>query len=489
MFFSLLVLAAAFLIEGIGTYVSVIGLSALFASNPIIILLAIALDIGKVVSVTFLYKKWKDVNLIMKSYMSIATVVLMIITSAGCFGYLSGQFQKAIAGTNSQGIVLKALEDEQGRLQHRKEEIDAQIAKLPDNMVAGRRSLMKQFGPEVTRINDRLVEIDKKLPELKVESIKKDVEVGPILYVAQAFDTDPEHAVKWVILTIIFVFDPLAIALLLAGNFLIEERSGKKNEEKLEKMLANYDPSMHHEVFDDYAGPLKVVEPVIPDADMPIGSPEWNAAMDQAHQECADAVEEEAQVRTPIFEELHPTPKVEVQPEAPTFPEALAKVADLMEHLSDHELHLHLGRQRTPDHVEEEHHEEIPVEPVADPVVVAEVHPDVPVVDADPVVAEVVEGGVEAPGTEDPVVEHHSHEEWLKKLHEDKVQREVITMEQIVQPPKPKPVRSSLEDVSDRSDVTTDDSESRAARDLRKVYTAQDHAEVVAVGGPPTRLR
>ena len=221
MLFTILVLVSAFLIEGIGTYVSVLGLASLFSSNPIIIVLAVALDIGKVVSVSFLYKFWKNINLLMKIYMTIAAIVLMTITSAGVFGFLSAEFQKAISGSNTQGVMLQSLEEERGRLQLRKEEIDRQIAKLPDNSVRGRSQLIRQFGPEVNRLNSRLAEIDKELPALKIATIKKNVEVGPIIYISEAFSTTPEKAVKWIILVIIFVFDPLAISLLLAGNFLI----------------------------------------------------------------------------------------------------------------------------------------------------------------------------------------------------------------------------------------------------------------------------
>lgn len=251
MFFALLVLASAFLIEAIGTYVSVIGLSSIFAANPVIITLAIALDIGKVVSVSFLYKYWKNVNILMKTYMTAAALVLMLITSAGAFGFLSGEFQHAIASTNQNGVILTSLTDEQGRLQKRKEEIDKQIAQLPENNVRGRTQLMRNFDPEVKRINDRLAEIDKQLPQLKVDNIKKNVEVGPIIYIAEAFNTTPEHAVKWVILIIIFVFDPLAIALLLAGNYLLALPKEEKPVPKVE------------EVKVEPPAPPPIVEPIV----------------------------------------------------------------------------------------------------------------------------------------------------------------------------------------------------------------------------------
>jgi cell division protein FtsB len=248
MFFTFLVFLAAFLIEAIGTYVSVVGLSALFAANPVIILLAVALDIGKLVSVSFVYKYWKKINLMMKTYMTIASFVLVMITSAGAFGFLSGEFQKAIAGNTQQTVMIASLTEEQGRLQKRKETIDKQIAQLPDTNVRGRTQLIRQFGPEVTRINSRLAELDKQLPELKVANIDKEVKVGPIIYIANAFDTTPEKAVKWVILTIIFVFDPLAIALLIAGNFLLLQRSRADSLPPADKWDSNiqWNPDVDH---------------------------------------------------------------------------------------------------------------------------------------------------------------------------------------------------------------------------------------------------
>lgn len=237
MFFIILVLLAALLIEGIGTYMSVIGLAALFAANPVIIVMAIALDVGKVVSVSFLYRNWKKVNFIMKSYMTIAALTLILITSAGVFGYLSAEFQKAIQGTSENVVLVQSMEDEKARLAARKIEIDSQIAAIPPDFVTGRRQAIEAFAGEVETINSRLIEIEDELPALKIDAIKKEVEVGPIMYIAEAFSVTPEQAVKYIIMTIIFVFDPLAIALLIAGNFLLMER--KKPQEEKKSSLAD----------------------------------------------------------------------------------------------------------------------------------------------------------------------------------------------------------------------------------------------------------
>jgi hypothetical protein len=220
--------ASAFLIEGLGTWISIIGLSSLFSADPIIIALAAALDVGKVVTVSFLYKRWTTVPWLLRAYLILATAVLMIITSAGAFGYLSAAFQGAIQDTKQQRIMVAAIVEEKAKLEARKKEIDAQIANLPANIVQGRQKLMAAFKGEADRINRRLRQLDVELPRLRVEEIAIHTHAGPIVYVSQAFDVSLEQAVKYVILVIIFVFDPLAIALLVAGNFLWEARARER---------------------------------------------------------------------------------------------------------------------------------------------------------------------------------------------------------------------------------------------------------------------
>jgi hypothetical protein len=229
MLFATLVFISAFLIESIGSYISIVGLSALFSTNPVIIILALSLDIAKVITVSFLYKQWKNIPRTMKYYMTAAAVILMIITSSGAAGYLSAEFQKAIIPTKGSEIQVKAMTEEKTRLESRKVEIDKQISQLPPENVRGRQKLQKQFAGELDHINTRIIEIDQELPKLQMEQVDVNAHAGPILYIAQAFDTTVESAVKYVILLIIFVFDPLAVALIIAGNFLLDQ---KRKEEK-----------------------------------------------------------------------------------------------------------------------------------------------------------------------------------------------------------------------------------------------------------------
>lgn len=230
MFFIALTFAAAFLIEGLGTLVSVIGLSSLFGSNLIIIALAISLDLGKIVVVSLLYTYWNKLGAIMKSYALVAAIVTMTITSAGAAGYLTGKFQEAILGSQESSIRLNALLDEQKQLTERKQQIDAQIAAIPDRYTAAQKiRLMNQFKAEQTVVNKRINEITAQVPELKVADIGKQAKAGPIILLAKSFNVPIEEAILWVVMMIIFVFDPLAVFLIIAGNFLVAQR--KKHEE------------------------------------------------------------------------------------------------------------------------------------------------------------------------------------------------------------------------------------------------------------------
>ena len=233
MIFILITFLAAFLIEGLGTAVSVIGLSTLFGANPIIIALAISLDIGKLVVVSLLYNHWKRMGMVMKSYALLASVVTMVITSAGAAGYLTGEFQKAILGTQETMLKVNVLKDQQAKYEERKKQIDNQIANLPEKTTVNQRiRLMKQFQDEQKSLQTKIEEIDKQLPELQLKQIGVEAKAGPILYISKAFNVPVEVAVKYVVMLIIFVFDPLAVFLMIAGNFLLEQRKKKPTEPK-----------------------------------------------------------------------------------------------------------------------------------------------------------------------------------------------------------------------------------------------------------------
>lgn len=219
---AVLTFIVAFFIEALGTYVSVIGLSTLFGANLVIISLAIALDAGKLVIVPLLYNYWDRLSKMMRAYALIAATITMVITSAGAGAYLSGAFQKAIMGTQEGALKVEVLKAQQAKYEERKKQIDLQIANLPEKTSVNQRiRLMNGFKAEQQDLQNKITVLDKQLPEIQTKQIDVEAKAGPILYIAKAFDIPVESAVKWVIAMIIPVFDPLAVFLIIAGNFLL----------------------------------------------------------------------------------------------------------------------------------------------------------------------------------------------------------------------------------------------------------------------------
>ena len=224
--------------EGIGSYISVIGLSALFSGDWVIIAMAVILDIAKITSVSFLYRYWSDIRRAMRYYMTAAVLVLMFITSAGAFGYLSAAFQKAVQPNLEVALKVEALTRQQESLEVEKKELTAlklsinkQIADIPTENERSRRQLIASMRPELERTNKRLETVNLQLDDIRAkalaakgENVEKDVHAGPIMYVSKAFGISLEDASKYIILVIVLVFDPLAIMLVLAANFLIKRK-------------------------------------------------------------------------------------------------------------------------------------------------------------------------------------------------------------------------------------------------------------------------
>ena len=229
---------AAFLIEALGTATSVIGLSAMFGSNPIIISLAMALDLGKIVTVTLLYTYWSSLGRLMKTYALIAAAITMIITSAGAAAYLSAEFQAAIQGTQEISLKVDVLKKQQQKYEERKKQIDDQIIKLPEKTTVNQRiRLINAFKAEQKELQEKINEIDKTLPTMQITQIGAETKAGPIVYIAKAFNTSVEATVKYVILLIIIVFDPLAVFLIVAGNSMLSIRRAAKAAAALAEQL------------------------------------------------------------------------------------------------------------------------------------------------------------------------------------------------------------------------------------------------------------
>jgi hypothetical protein len=239
---------SAIIIAGCAAYFSVTGLGVLFSGATVaVMVMASSLEFAKLVSATYLKQKWSEIRGFNKIYLTIAVGILMLITSAGIFGYLSNAFQqqniklqqvdreislwkakisqdssqiqqltKQISEYNqNQGRIINGTEINKGILRS-VDKRDAQIAKLQDRL---------------SDLQDSVVRYNEKINEIRTENIGIEREVGGFRFVAESFGLPLNSVVRFFIILIVCVFDPLAIALVIAFNGLISEKSKDVNSE------------------------------------------------------------------------------------------------------------------------------------------------------------------------------------------------------------------------------------------------------------------
>ena len=213
---ALLPFIIAIALSAIAAFYSVIGLAQIFPGSfwPII-LMGSVLEAAKLVTVSWLYNNWEETNRLMKSYFAIAIILLMAITSMGIFGYLSRAHIESNIVVGANTVQLKTIETQEKIARDR---LDYLLARAKDPSTASNK-LDKQIQDtqaELTRLTKE------KLPMMAEEN-KLTAEIGPIKYIAEIFyDRNDagfiDKAVRLVIFTIIVVFDPLAVLLLIASN-------------------------------------------------------------------------------------------------------------------------------------------------------------------------------------------------------------------------------------------------------------------------------
>ena len=217
---------SALLIAGSAAFFSVFGLSKLFAGATMsVIIMASSLEFGKLVGASFLYRYWSTINNWLKIYMTIGVITLVGITSVGIFGFLSNAYQGATIDFEKQSTTLLYKEDRLEQLEedkiYLKEELELAISELPDNYITAKRQLREDYNPKVLELNDMILNVKQDISDLKVRLVETGVDVGPAIYLARAFGTDIDTVTKFFIFILIFVFDPMAVSLILAYNKIV----------------------------------------------------------------------------------------------------------------------------------------------------------------------------------------------------------------------------------------------------------------------------
>lgn len=225
MIFIAIIFLSALMIAGTAGFFSIYGLANIYtAAFWSVIIMGASLEIGKLVAASFLQRYWTTVSAALKYYLITAIIGLMIITSAGIFGYLSNAYQQDSVAFKDVEAKVELLKQEEIELGTREKQIDADIARVGENYVRARIKLINSYKEEKKKISDRRFAIREEMQKLSTQKLEVEAHTGPIIYIARAFGEDVDTAIKWMTLLIIFVFDPLAIALTLAGNHALMQR-------------------------------------------------------------------------------------------------------------------------------------------------------------------------------------------------------------------------------------------------------------------------
>lgn len=211
----------ALALSGIAAYYSIIGLGAIFVGAfwPVVFMGSI-LEVSKLVTASWLYQNWKKAPILLKTYLTFAVVVLMIITSMGIFGFLAKAHIDSTLDSGANTVELKTLNQQQKITEDR---LNYLLARAKDPSTASNR-----LDGQIQSTQKELTDINKKrLPLLKEEN-KLVADIGPIKYVAELLygqsDDGVAKAVRLVIMIIMVVFDPLAVLLLIAANMSLKEK-------------------------------------------------------------------------------------------------------------------------------------------------------------------------------------------------------------------------------------------------------------------------
>jgi len=234
---------SALLVSGSAIFYSVYGLSKLFAgASTAVIIMASSLEIAKLVVASLLYTYWDEINGWLRLYLTIACLALMLITSGGIYGFLSGAYQETAIKSELLDKHALVLQTKQNRFQEQLgsekelvlyytealsnptmiQYIDRETEQLVTTTSSRQRKLMtsqlKEAKSNTYRLNDSISIYDMKILDKQISN-EDARELGPLKYVAKSLGVDMDRVVNYFLLLIVLVFDPLAISLVIAANF------------------------------------------------------------------------------------------------------------------------------------------------------------------------------------------------------------------------------------------------------------------------------
>jgi competence protein ComGC len=252
----------ALTIAGVAVFFSVYGIATLFAGAFVATaIMASAIEVGKLVSVTFLYRYWKKCTGFLKIYLSLATLVLMLITSIGIFGYLSAAYQKSAIQYKAEQEKISMIQSQIPFYSNLVAQSESRIKVLSDARIiqearlseAMTNAFLSRNPLQLRQLQEQTIGLINKADEdvrteaaqirtnqAKIMSITEEAntirfsvadkkDIRTFQFVAEQFNVPLDDVAKWFILLLIFVFDPLAIALILGYNIAVYKPKIEEN--------------------------------------------------------------------------------------------------------------------------------------------------------------------------------------------------------------------------------------------------------------------
>ncbi len=270
--FPTIIAIAALAVSGSAAFYSVFGLSKLFAgASTEVIIMAGSLEFAKLVVASLLYQYWDTINKILRTYLATACFILMIITSGGIYGFLSGAYQETATKSEILDKSLAIINQKQVRFQEQKADLQIEKGQLSKSISdlrialsnpaqvqyidresgqlitttssSARKALQNELNSTIDdrdAVNIKIEAVLDSINKLDVVSLEKEIgneeqrELGPLKYLAETTGYDMGKVVNWFLLLIVFVFDPLAIALVVAANFAFSKIKEQKSLEDKE---------------------------------------------------------------------------------------------------------------------------------------------------------------------------------------------------------------------------------------------------------------
>jgi hypothetical protein len=297
---AILVALSAFAISASAAFYSITGLTKLFAGVGFaIFIMATALEVSKLVIASLLYQYWNEINKILRAYLTAAMVVLMVITSAGIYGLLSSGYQVTANKLEVNKSTIENIEKRKALYETQKvaaeEEASLVNTNLNDLRKSGSATITEQVYDKRTKtyvtkavkvpakfiekqldlVNEQKTIVDKKLNDINAAIFACDstilslqtnddisAEIGPLIYLSNITGQPMDKVINWFLLLIIFVFDPLAIALVIAANFLFAKIGSSKVEVKEETKPIEEQVESMRDVVEAYDSLQKEIETI-----------------------------------------------------------------------------------------------------------------------------------------------------------------------------------------------------------------------------------